>query len=219
MKRTFDIIVLILATPFFLPIIVLLALVVKMASSGPVFFRQVRIGRNRSPFTILKFRTMVVNAEFQGPLVTSKGDARITPIGRVLRRTKLDELPTLWNVFVGEMSLVGPRPEAIKYVEKYLPEYMRVFNVRPGITDLATLQFRDEESVLEQAIDREKAYFEVVLPIKIGLALDYVERQSLLLDLSILFRTVWGITLGRLFARPDNSLARAAIARIIKFKL
>lgn len=96
---------------------------------------------------------------------------------------------------------------------------MRVFNVRPGITDLATLQFRDEESVLEQAIDREKAYFEVVLPIKIGLALDYVERQSLLLDLSILFRTVWGITLGRLFARPDNSLARAAIARIIKFKL
>lgn len=214
MKRTIDSLLSFFAIITLLPVVLMIALLIKLSAPGPVFFRQSRVGLHKRKFNLVKFRTMVQEADQKGPLVTAKNDTRITPIGRILRRTKLDELPTLWNVFIGDMSLVGPRPEAVKYVEHYHPEWIKVFSVRPGITDLATLQFRDEESVLEYAKDRERAYFEVVLPIKMKLALEYVEKQSILLDLKILFLTVWGITLGRVFAKPDNSLALKAINQI-----
>lgn len=162
---------------------------------------------------------MHLGADLHGPHVSARNDSRITPIGRFLRRTKLDELPELWNVLKGEMSLVGPRPEVPRYVQHYRPEWKQVFSVRPGITDLATLQFRDEERVLEQAIDRERAYLEVVLPIKMRLALTYVENRSFILDLKILLLTVWSITLGRVLARPDDSLAKQAIREIASLNL
>lgn len=157
---------------------------------------------------------MRVDADSDGPLVTAGGDSRITAIGRILRSTKLDELPELWNVFRGDLSLVGPRPEVPRYVAHYPPEWEAVFSVRPGITDLATLQFRNEEEVLAGALDRERAYIEAVLPIKIELALEYVRRQSFWFDLKLIFLTLWGITGGRLFARPDSALAEEAKRRV-----
>lgn len=157
---------------------------------------------------------MRVEAGKTGPQVTKGGDDRITGIGRFLRRAKLDELPELWNVLNGDMSLVGPRPEVPKYTAFYKDIWDRTLSVRPGITDYATLQFRDEESVLKHASDVEKAYIEVVLPIKLNLSLKYVENYSFWLDLKIILLTVWGITLGRFFAKPDDVYAAQAIEEI-----
>ena len=210
MDVTLSGIVLILLSPFLGAI----SLLIKLTSEGPVFFNQVRIGRGRKLFNMVKFRTMTINADQRGPSVTAGGDSRITPIGKLLRRTKLDELPELWNVLVGDMSLVGPRPEVPRYVKKYKPEWERVFSMRPGITDIATLQFRDEESVLLGAQDLERAYIDVVVPIKMNLALEYVDGHSIWLDFKILFLTVWGITLGRFFAKPSEELANIAAAQI-----
>ncbi len=218
LKRCFDFLITFIAFLIILLPIALVALVVKLTSPGKVFFLQDRIGRNRKPFKMIKFRTMVTDAQKIGPSVTSKDDNRITGIGRILRRTKLDELPELWNVLVGDMSLVGPRPEVKNYVDFYRPEWERVFDVRPGITDLATLQFRDEESVLAGAKDREAAYIQIVVPIKMKLALEYVDRRSIGLDLAILFRTVWGITLGRILMKPNDDLAEAARKQVEEMK-
>ena len=214
MKRLIDIASSGIAILLCFLLLLFIAILVKITSQGPVFYRQTRVGKDRKKFLLIKFRTMTVDADLRGPLVTAGGDSRITHIGRVLRHSKLDELPELWNVLKGDMSLVGPRPEVPKYVKHYKSEWERVFSVRPGITDLATLQFRDEESVLKNANDIEKAYIEVVLPIKIKLALEYIDKQSLLLDLKILFLTVWGITLGRFFAIPGKELAELALEKI-----
>ena len=157
---------------------------------------------------------MRAESDKTGPQITKGGDVRITEIGKFLRRTKLDELPELWNVLKGDMSLVGPRPEVPKYMAYYQDEWQEVLSVRPGITDYATLQFRDEESVLKEAKDVEKAYIEVVLPIKLDLSIKYIENKTIWLDLKIIFLTVWSITLGRFFARPDDSLAKLAISQI-----
>ena len=202
-----------------LPLFLILIIIIKCSSSGPAFFRQVRVGKDYKVFQLLKFRTMMVNAEQKGPLVTARNDNRVTVVGKFLRHTKLDELPSLWNVLLGNMNLVGPRPEVTKYVELYSPEWCRVFDVRPGITDLATLQFRDEESVLDGVSDSEQAYIEVVVPIKIKLALEYVDKQSLWLDLKILIMTIWAITLGRFFVKPDRRLAEFAKETIETFKI
>ena len=201
---------LLILSPFFL----VFALLVKLTSPGPVFFRQRRVGWKRREFSLIKFRSMKMRAENDGPAVTAGGDSRITKVGKFLRRTKLDELPELWNVLRGDMSLAGPRPEVPQYVKHYLPEWERVFSIRPGITDWATLQFRDEESVLKHAEDAEKAYVEVVVPIKMKLALEYVDNFSLWQYIKVLFLTVWGITLGRLFAKPGKELAVLAIEKI-----
>ena len=214
MKRIFDIISAVLALIISLPLLILTGLSIKIEGGGPFFYRQVRLGLGRKHFLLYKFRSMVMEADRKGPLVTSDGDSRITRIGGFLRRTKLDELPQLLNVVKGDMSIVGPRPEAPRYIEHYHPEWERVFSARPGITDLATLQFRDEQRVLAYAKDKEKAYIEIVMPMKMKLALYYVNNRSFWLDLKIIALTFWGITLGRLFAKPDDSLAERAIAQI-----
>ena len=213
-KRLLDILFSSLALLFLLPVICGIAILLRISSQGPVFYRQIRVGKNRKEFILIKFRTMRVGADRKGPLVTQNGDARITTAGRLLRRSKLDELPELWNVLTGDMSLVGPRPEVPKYVKHYHPEWERVFAVQPGITDLATLQFRDEESVLLETNDIERTYIDIVLPIKINLALEYVDSHSIWLDLKILILTVWGITLGKFFMKPDDKLAVFALDKI-----
>lgn len=188
-KRLSDIVSSVIALVILSPLLAVIAVLVKVTSPGPVFFRQERIGKSQEPFKLVKFRSMHEDAERTGAQVTVKGDSRITWLGNILRRTKLDELPELWNVLVGEMSIVGPRPEVRRYVEQYRDEWMEVFDVLPGITDLSTSQFRDEESVLEGVTDHEKAYVEVVLPIKMQLSIMYVRKRNLLLDLSIIFNT------------------------------
>ena len=213
-KRIFDFVLSFIGLLVLSPMIIIVGVLVKMTSRSGVLYVQTRTGKNRKPFKLVKFRTMTTAADKKGPLITAGGDSRITGIGRILRKTKLDELPELWNVLKGDMSLVGPRPETPKYVEFHRDKWEKVLSVRPGITDFATLQFRDEESVLKEAIDVERAYIEVVLPIKLSLALQYVEHHSLGLDLKILVQTVWGITLGRYVAKPSDSLAKKAIEQI-----
>jgi lipopolysaccharide/colanic/teichoic acid biosynthesis glycosyltransferase len=179
------------------PGLLAVGLLVRWTSPGPALFRQERIGRGGRPFFILKFRTMHSGAEACGPQITAAGDARVTPLGRILRKTKVDELPQLLNVALGHMSLVGPRPEVPLYVREYSPQDRAVLAVRPGITDLASIAFRDEESILAQYPDRERAYREVVLPRKLALAHQYIREQGLFTDLGILLRTFVAI------ARPS----------------
>lgn len=189
-KRIFD--VLISATGLFLlsPVLLAAALLVRVTSPGPALFKQVRVGRNFVPFQILKFRTMVTDAPQQGPAITVGEDSRITTVGSFLRKTKLDELPQLINVLKGEMSLVGPRPEVPKYVEMFREPYVRVLTVRPGITDLASLQFRHESELLAEATDPEAEYCRNVLPEKLRLANEYIDRASLVFDLKVILRTI-----------------------------
>jgi lipopolysaccharide/colanic/teichoic acid biosynthesis glycosyltransferase len=190
-KRVFDLIVAGAGFVVLVPVLAVIALAVAVSSPGPVLFRQQRVGLHGRPFAILKFRTMTHAPEGQGPLVTAAGDRRITPVGRVLRATKLDELPQLWNVVRGDMSLVGPRPEVPKYVAQYPPGVAeKVLSVRPGITDEASILYRDEAEILARAADPERAYVEEVLPRKLELYLRYAQRHSLAGDVGILFRTV-----------------------------
>ena len=172
------------------PVLATVALVVKASSKGPVLYGHERVGRGWSRFKVWKFRTMVTDADQVGPAITAGGDPRITRAGRVLRRTKLDELPQLWNVLVGDMSLVGPRPEARRYAEAYRADYDVILTVRPGITDEASIRFRNEEEILAAAEDPERAYLDEVLPEKITLYREYVGSHSLATDLSILARTI-----------------------------
>lgn len=171
-----------------LPLMLVLALAVKCQDGGPIFFRQLRVGRNGSPFTLWKFRSM--RMANHGAAITSSGDRRITPLGRILRRYKLDELPQLWNVLRGDMSLIGPRPEVPRFVDAADPAWRAVHRVRPGITDLATLVYRDEERILAGFDDPERAYRETVLPAKLALNLEYLRRRSLARDLKLLALTV-----------------------------
>jgi len=212
--RGFDIVASLVAIILLFPLMLLFGVLIKVDSPGPVIFRQVRVGRNRREFRMIKFRTMVSGADKRGSLVTASGDSRITTIGAILRRTKLDEFPELWNVFIGDMSLVGPRPEVPKYVAQYRPEWSEVFLVRPGVTDLATLEFRDEERILANSLDTEKSYVDVILPIKMKLAIKYVQERSIWLYFKILFLTVWSITLGKVFARPGQLHADEAEAAL-----
>ena len=189
-KRLFDITLSLLALVLLCPLLLAVALWVRLDSRGPVLFRQQRVGRGGQPFAILKFRTMQVNAEAAGLQITVGQDPRITRTGRWLRRSKLDELPQLLNVLRGEMSMVGPRPEVPRYVALYpADQRATVLSVRPGITDLASLAFRDESTLLARSADPERTYVEEILPIKLRHACDYVARRSLWLDLHILART------------------------------
>ncbi len=174
------------------PLLLLVALAVKLTSPGPVLYRSRRIGKEGQPFHVLKYRTMVADADRLGPGITARGDRRVTPIGRVLRRTKLDELPQLINVVKGEMSLVGPRPEDPRFVALYTPEQRRVLRVRPGITSPASLEYRDEAGLLSGP-DWEQVYVEQVLPHKLALELDYLAHRTLWTDLVLIVRTVWAV--------------------------
>ena len=188
-KRGFDLAVSGLALLLLAPVLMLIAILVAFGSPGGALFRQVRVGRNGREFRILKFRTMRPGSEAQGQITIGGRDPRITGIGYWLRRTKLDELPQLWNVLVGEMSIVGPRPEVPRYVALYTPEQREVLRVRPGLTGLASLAYIDENEVLGRATDPQRAYIEEVMPAKLALDLRYVREQSLALDLRIIART------------------------------
>lgn len=189
-KRLFDISLAIVGLMLLAPLLVVIALWIKLDSPGPVFFRQVRVGRRGVPFRIHKFRTMQHGPEASGPQITVGADPRITRAGRLLRRSKLDELPQLIDVLEGAMSIVGPRPEVPKYVAQYPEEArVRVLSVRPGITDPASLAFRDENELLARATDPEREYVEVILPAKLRLALAYIDEASLWTDLHVILRT------------------------------
>ncbi|MEO6057656.1 MAG: sugar transferase [Gemmatimonadales bacterium] len=175
------------------PLLAAVALAVVADSPGPVLFRQVRVGRRFRRFRILKFRTMVADADARGGVLTLAGDPRITRAGRLLRRLKLDELPQLFNVVAGDMSLVGPRPEVPEYVERFRAEFAEVLAIRPGLTDLASLKYRDEAAVLATAADPDAEYVRVILPDKLRLAREYAGRASLRLDLSIILRTIGAV--------------------------
>lgn len=193
MKRLFDIVASGLGLIVLSPLFLILAVWIKLDSKGPVFYRQVRVGWHNEDFRIFKFRSMRVGAD-KGSLVTIGGrDPRVTRSGYWIRKFKLDELPQLINVFIGDMSLVGPRPEVRHYVDYWTPEQMHVLDVRPGITDPASIKFRNENELMEQAEDPEKYYIEVIMQEKIRLYLEYVEKHSFLYDLGLIFKTFFVI--------------------------
>lgn len=192
-KRFFDIVASTLGIIITSPILLVVSIFIKLTSRGPVFYKQKRIGRGGVPFYILKFRTMVVNADTQGLKITVGGDKRITGVGKILRKSKLDELPQLFNVFAGQMSLVGPRPEVAEYVSLYTEEQRKVLTVRPGITDYASVCFRDENEILAKAEDPQKEYVEHIMPLKLRYNAKYIEEMGLLTDLKIIFLTAYVI--------------------------
>ena len=194
LKRSGDVAASLIALVVTSPLLLMCALLIALASPGPILFHQERVGLHGRRFRIHKFRTMAVNAETTGPSITSGDDPRLTAIGRALRRVKFDELPQFYNVLVGEMSLVGPRPEIAHYVDRY-PEPARddVLSVRPGITDLASLRYIDEAGLLARVPDAEQYYVDVLIPAKLELAVAYVRNRSLWLDVRIVAATLTGI--------------------------
>jgi len=190
LKRLFDITVSLIGILVLSPVLLLVALLIKLDSSGPIFYRGVRIGKDGRAFRIYKFRTMVVNAEKLGGPSTAGDDARLTKIGKLIRKYKLDELPQLFNVLEGDMSFVGPRPEVPLYVNMYTEEEKAILTVKPGITDWASLWNPDEGSILAGSADPEKAYMEKIRPIKLKLQLEYVKKHSFLTDIKIIFLTI-----------------------------
>lgn len=197
MKRLFDVIASGLAFIVLSPLFLFIAIWIKLDSKGPVFYRQVRVGRYNKDFRIFKFRSMRVGSD-KGSLVTIGGhDPRITRSGYFIRKFKLDELPQLINVIVGDMSLVGPRPEVRHYVDYWTPEQMHVLDVRPGITDPASIKFHNENELMEKAEDPEKYYIEVIMQEKIKLYLEYVAKHSLWYDLGLIFKTFQVIIMER----------------------
>lgn len=196
-KRVVDLLVAATGLLLLSPILAVTVLLVKLSSRGPALYRQERVGRYGRTFRIVKFRSMFVDADRHGLAITAAGDSRITSIGRILRRFKLDELPQLWNVLKGDMSLVGPRPEVARYVESYSIAQRQVLAARPGITDPASIVYRHEETILERQPDPDRYYREVVLPHKLTLNLEYLRRVSFSYDLSLILRTAASIALGR----------------------
>lgn len=190
LKRLIDI----LASGFGLilisPILLIICICIKFSSDGPILFKQIRVGKNGKEFTILKFRTMITNAEKMGKQITIGEDKRITPVGKFLRKYKLDELPQLFNVFKGDMSLVGPRPEVPKYVQLYSTEQMRVLDVKPGITDIASLRYKDENDILGEVDDPENYYVNVIMKDKLDLNLEYIEKNNIFLDVYLIIKTI-----------------------------
>lgn len=189
-KRVFDVVASTVGLVLLSPLMALIALAIKIDSRGPVLFRHKRVGLGFQEFRVLKFRTMRNDAE--GPQVTFDGDRRITRVGRVLRKSKLDELPQLVNVVRGEMSLVGPRPEVAEWVMAHRKHYERILSVRPGITDPASIEYRREDRILAQASDPERVYAEEILPHKLELSAAYAECRTLRGDIRIILRTIMG---------------------------
>jgi len=190
LKRTFDVIAGVALLIAFSPILIITAVSVKCTSKGPIFYKQIRIGRYDRPFKVWKFRTMKCDADRVGPLITSSDDDRITRVGSYLRKNKLDELPQLWNVIIGDMSLVGPRPQVPRFVDRF-PKDQRsiIMMVRPGITGPTQLEFRHEERMLQGKPNREDFYIQHLLPIKCQMDVDYVYMRSFILDLKVLLKT------------------------------
>lgn len=188
-KRMLDISVAFVGCVLLLPVFLLVALFIKLNDGGPIFYRAKRVGRGGQLFRLYKFRTMRVGADRQGPGVTTHGDARVTRVGRWLRRTKIDELPQLLNVIANDMSLVGPRPEDPRYVALYSAEQRQILSIQPGITSAASLAYRHEEQMLTGS-DWETTYRDVVMPAKLAVDLEYMSRRTLWTDVSLIMKTV-----------------------------
>lgn len=193
LKRTFDIVFSVFGLLLLAPLLAVVALAIKLGDGGAVIFSQVRVGYQGQRFRILKFRTMKMDGEGRGPQFTVQGDSRITPLGRFLRKSKIDELPQLWNVAKGEMSFVGPRPEVPEYVERYSEEQKAVLRHVPGITGLATLEFRNEERWLAEADNPEQLYINECIPRKIKLNLEYAETATLWTDFKLIVLTLFAL--------------------------
>lgn len=193
LKRAMDIVISAAALLVLWPVFALIALAIVADDPGPVFYRQVRVGRGGKPFRIFKFRTMVVDADKKGLSITVGRDSRITRVGAFLRKTKLDELAQLLNVLRGEMSFVGPRPEVPRYVDLYTPYQRQVLLVRPGITDYASIAYRNENELLAGANDPERMYIETVMPAKIELNMKYLREISPLADIRLILQTILAI--------------------------
>ena len=189
MKRIFDIVASGIGLILLSPLFVILAIWIKCDSIGAVFYKQVRVGRNNMDFQLFKFRSMRVGSDKKGLITVGGHDPRITRSGYYIRKYKLDEFPQLINVFKGDMSLVGPRPEVRKYVDMYTEEQMHVLDVRPGITDLASIRYRNENELLERVNDPDKYYVEVIMPDKLRINLEYVARHSFTFDIRLIFQT------------------------------
>lgn len=195
MKRIFDIVLSALGLFALSPLFIAVAALIKLHDGGPVFFRQERVGRDFRPFFIYKFRTMITDAADKGPKITVGGDTRITGMGKILRKYKIDELPQLINVFKGEMSFVGPRPEVRKYVETYRSDYEKLLRLQPGITDPASINYSTEEEMLGGSKeDWEELYVKRILPEKIRLSLRYAENPGLSADVRIILETLFKIS-------------------------
>lgn len=189
MKRLFDIVSSGLGLIVLSPLFAILAVWIKADSKGPVFYRQIRVGRNNRDFRLYKFRSMRPDSDKFGLITVGGRDPRVTRSGYYIRKYKLDEFPQLINVFLGDMSLVGPRPEVRKYVDMYTPEQMRVLKVRPGITSLASIRYRNENDILAASEDPDRTYIEQVMPDKLAIDLEYVDRATLWNDIKLIFST------------------------------
>ena len=190
MKRLFDFIASLIGLIFLSPLFLLISLLIKLSSKGPVLFRQKRVGKNGIVFTLIKFRSMAVEQE-NNSTISVKGDVRITPFGKFIRRFKLDELPELWNVLVGEMSMVGPRPDVPGFADLLEGESRLILNLRPGITGPASLKYANEEEMLAEIANPEEYNKNVIFPDKVRINLDYYHRQNIWLDLKIIFATIF----------------------------
>ncbi len=193
LKRFFDIICSLIGIILLLPFFIIVSLLIIINSGFPVFYIQTRVGKNNRNFNLFKFRTMQADADEKGLLTVGGRDPRVTSAGYYLRKYKLDELPQLFNVLVGTMSLVGPRPEVNKYVDLYTTQQLQVLNVKPGITDLASLEFINENELLAQSSNPEDTYINKIMPEKLALNLKYIAQQSFATDIKIIFNTLFKI--------------------------
>jgi lipopolysaccharide/colanic/teichoic acid biosynthesis glycosyltransferase len=196
LKRGFDILCSLVGIVILFPLFILIGILIKIDSKGPIIFKQIRIGKNFKPFTLYKFRTMIIDSAKNSLLLTVDNDPRITKIGRFLRKTKLDELPQLFNVLKGDMSIVGPRPEVQRYVSMFEKDYREILTIKPGITDYASIEFRNEENILRRYNDVEEGYIKEILPAKIALYKRYLKEKSFLTDLKIIFLTLYRVIKG-----------------------
>lgn len=193
MKRLFDIVASSLGLLVLSPLFLILSIWIKTDSSGPVFYRQVRVGLHGKDFKLFKFRSMRVGSDKKGLITIGGRDPRVTCSGYFIRKYKLDEIPQLINVLIGDMSLVGPRPEVRKYVDMYTAEQLNVLNVRPGITDLASIRYRNENELLGKAENPEKHYIDIIMQDKLRINLEYVASHSFISDIKLIFNTLWNI--------------------------
>ena len=193
MIRLLDFIFSLIGIIFLMPFFILVSLLIKLNSLGPLIYKQSRVGINNIDFYVFKFRTMYVNSDKLCLLTVGGRDSRITSVGYYFRKFKLDELPQLFNVLIGEMSIVGPRPEVRKYVDLYTEQQKMVLKIRPGITDWASIKYKDENTILEKSIDPETDYINIILPDKIKYNLIFIEKNNVIEYLKIIFATIWKI--------------------------
>lgn len=189
-KRTFDFLMSMIGILLLSPIFIIISIAIVMDSKGGVFYKQERIGRERKPFKLLKFRSMKTGSDKKGLLTVGSNDSRVTKIGLFIRKYKLDELPQLINILLGDMSFVGPRPEVKKYVDLYTKEQLKVLEVRPGLTDYASLAYFDENELLSKSANAEETYIHVVMPAKLRLNFKYLEKKGFITDIGLILKTI-----------------------------